>query len=158
VHVSFLDDRGERLLGSPAWLEEGGEIRALAQLRDRELDPANTRLPAALSIAVRMMSFVKPCDPSSTVDVRGPLASGQALGAIDSYPVGLPTQVPYARRASGRGDGIQLRVSGLVPQRLHDHASTPDVTGPSPRDDLSGWAQVAEGRSLAPAGTRPWIE
>jgi len=40
------------------------------------------------AIAVRMMSFVKPCDPSSTLDVRGTLASGQALGAIDSYPVG----------------------------------------------------------------------
>jgi hypothetical protein len=26
VHISFLDDRGECLLGSPAWLEESWKI------------------------------------------------------------------------------------------------------------------------------------
>ncbi len=129
----------------------------MPELRDPQLQRPEPGIEAAVAGAVRMMSFVKPCDPSSTLDVRGTLASGQALGAIDSYPVGRADLGALCTASKRWGDGIQLRASGLAPQRLHDHASTPDVAGPSPRDGLSGRRQVAEGRSLAPAGTRPWV-
>ncbi len=69
-------------------------------------------------------------------DVWSLLASGQALGAPSTRIRSAgPTQVPNARRASngGMGSNCAFRV---FPQRLHDHTSTPDVTGPSSRDDL----------------------
>src|SRR4051794_25139876 len=40
VDVGLLDDRRQRLLGGPARLQEGREVRALAPLRDGQLDPA----------------------------------------------------------------------------------------------------------------------
>src|SRR3954469_3517634 len=65
---------------------------------------------------------------------RGALASGQALGAIDSYPVGQADPGALCTACERREGGIQLRGSGRRPQRLHDHAPTPDVAGPSSRD------------------------
>src|SRR3712207_9496030 len=55
VDVGLLDDRRERLLGGPARLEEGGQVRALAQLRDREVDPPGARVPGALPITVAVV-------------------------------------------------------------------------------------------------------
>jgi hypothetical protein len=74
-----------------------------------------------------MMFSVKPFVSSYTLDARGLLASRQALGAIDSYPVGRADPGALCTASKQWGDGIQLRVSGLAPQRLHDHASTRDA-------------------------------
>ena len=46
---------------------------------------------------------------------------------------------------AAKGDGIQLRVRVFDPQRLNDHASTPDVTGPSPQDDFFEPASSCDG-------------
>jgi hypothetical protein len=73
---------------------------------------------------------------SAVFDVQGALASGQALGAIHSYPVSKADPGASCTACKLQAGGIQLFGSGLEPQRLHDHTSTPDVTEPSLRDDL----------------------
>src|SRR5690606_34363638 len=52
LDVGFLDDGGEGLLARAARFEEPGEVAALAQLRDLQLDRAGARLPQPLPIAV----------------------------------------------------------------------------------------------------------
>jgi|SRR5215217_9445257 hypothetical protein len=73
---------------------------------------------------------------SAVFDVQGALASGQALGAIHSYSVSKADPGASCTACKLQAGGIQLFGSGLEPQRLHDHTSTPDVTEPSLRDDL----------------------
>jgi hypothetical protein len=83
-----------------------------------------------------MMFLVKSCSDPPPLDVQGALASGQALGAIHSYPVGATDPGATCTACKLQAGGIQLRVSGLEPQRLYDHTPTLDVTEPSLRDDL----------------------
>ena len=52
LDVGLLDHRGERLLGRPARLEEPGEVAALSQLRDLQIDRAGARLPEPVAVAV----------------------------------------------------------------------------------------------------------
>src|SRR3954471_21678369 len=52
--VGLLHDGGERLLGEPSRLQEAGEVRALAQLRNAQLDRAGAGLPGALPVAVAL--------------------------------------------------------------------------------------------------------
>ena len=48
----LLDDGRERLLGRAPRLQELGEVAALAQLGDLQLDAANARVPAPVSVAI----------------------------------------------------------------------------------------------------------
>ena len=48
MYVSLLDDSSQGLLRRTARLQESQEVRALAQLRDREFDPADPCLPTTL--------------------------------------------------------------------------------------------------------------
>jgi hypothetical protein len=52
VHGGLLDHGGERLLGGAPGLQERGQIRALAQFGDGEVNPACARLPRSLPIAI----------------------------------------------------------------------------------------------------------
>src|SRR5215217_5264201 len=52
AHVRLLDDGQQRLFTSTARLEERGEVAALAQLRDAQLELAGTRVPPSRAIAV----------------------------------------------------------------------------------------------------------
>jgi hypothetical protein len=54
VDVGFLDHRRQRLLGHPPRLEEAWKVRALAQLRDAQLDRACARLPVPVAVAVAL--------------------------------------------------------------------------------------------------------
>ena len=54
LDISFLDHRGQRLLGHPARLEEAGEVAALAQLGDAQLDCAGTGLPVTFAVAIAL--------------------------------------------------------------------------------------------------------
>ena len=54
MDVGLLDDRGQRLLGHPARLQKAGEVAALAQLRDAQLDRSGAGLPVALAVAVAL--------------------------------------------------------------------------------------------------------
>src|SRR4051812_10348253 len=53
--IGLLDHGRERLLGRAARLEEGREVRALAQLGDGEVDPACPGVPGPLAIAVAVI-------------------------------------------------------------------------------------------------------
>ena len=48
----LLDDRDQRLLCGPAWLQEGWKVRALAQLRDPELKVPEAGVERAVAIAI----------------------------------------------------------------------------------------------------------
>ena len=58
---SLLDHRDQRLLRRLPGLQEGREVAALPQLGDAELQGAEPRIQRSVAVAVRMMSFVKPC-------------------------------------------------------------------------------------------------
>src|SRR5512147_105095 len=146
---TLLNDRHQSLFHCPARLEKAGKVGSLAQLGDAQVERTQPRVQRPLPVTVRMMSCVKPCAVSFLLgNVRGALASSQALGAIHSYPVGSTNPGAASTACKQRGNGIQLRGSGIWSQRLSDHASTPDVPGPSPRDDFFGPASDR-------AGTQP---
>ena len=52
LHIGFLDDGGERLFGGAPGFQELGEVTALAQLGDLQLDAAGTGVPGAFAVAV----------------------------------------------------------------------------------------------------------
>jgi len=54
LDVGLLDHRRQRFLGHPARLQEAGEVRALAQLRDAQFDRASPRLPVSVTVAVAL--------------------------------------------------------------------------------------------------------
>ena len=51
----FLDHRDQRLLARPARLQERREVRALAQLRDAQLERSEPRVEAPVAIAVAVI-------------------------------------------------------------------------------------------------------
>jgi hypothetical protein len=51
-HVRLLDDREQGPLGPPPRLEQGREVRAVADARDRELDRADPGVPAPVAVSV----------------------------------------------------------------------------------------------------------
>jgi len=51
LHIGLLDDGSERLLGRAPRLQELGEVAALAQLGDLQLDAAGPSVPDALAVA-----------------------------------------------------------------------------------------------------------
>ena len=55
AHIGLLDNRQQRLLGTPARLQKAREVAALPQLRDLQLDLAGPGVPTAgpIAIAVR---------------------------------------------------------------------------------------------------------
>ena len=90
-------------------------------------------------------------------DVWSVLASGQALGAVNSYPAGGTDPGAQCAACKQRRDGIQLRVSGFPPTAARSHIPSrrhgdrrPEATSSSPH-------QTTIGRNLAPVGTRPWV-
>ena len=54
LHIGLLNHRAQRLLGHPSRLEETRKVRALAQLRDAQLDRAGSRLPVPVAVAVAL--------------------------------------------------------------------------------------------------------
>ena len=136
----------------------------VADLRRRVFHRALRRLHLARQIAVRMMSFVKALLLLHCATSGACLPRVRRLAPSTRIRSAGPTQVPNARRASngGMGSNCAFRV---FPQRLYDHTSTPDVTGPSSRDDLfnpaSGchpaaiWRQLAQGLGLHSATRLP---
>ena len=55
VDVRLLDHGGERLLGRAAWLQKGGEVAALAKLRNFQVHGADTGFPRPLPVAVALV-------------------------------------------------------------------------------------------------------
>jgi hypothetical protein len=54
LHIGFLDDCGERLLGHPPRLQKAREVGALAQLGNAQLNRAGAGLPGPVTVAVAL--------------------------------------------------------------------------------------------------------
>ena len=54
MDIGLLDHGGQRLLRHAARLQEAGEVAALAQLRNAQLDGSGPRLPDTVAIAVAL--------------------------------------------------------------------------------------------------------
>jgi hypothetical protein len=50
-----LDHSGQGLLGHAPWFKKAGEVTALAELRDPQLDSARTGLPVTIAEAVALV-------------------------------------------------------------------------------------------------------
>src|SRR5215212_9882635 len=90
LDVGLLHDGGERLLGEPPRLQEAWEVRALAQLRDAQLDRAGACLPGALPIAVALRQTLWALLAIGGSGQTGDLQLHQALGRKADH---LPQQV-----------------------------------------------------------------
>ena len=82
VDVGLLDDRGERLLGGAARLQEARKVRALPQLRDRQIDLAGPGLPRPLAIAVAVVGALGAARPGRRAGELLDLGRHEALGAV----------------------------------------------------------------------------
>jgi hypothetical protein len=59
MHVGFLHHREERVLRPPAGLEERRKVRARSDLRDRQLDRADPRVPRPHPVAVAVAGALR---------------------------------------------------------------------------------------------------
>ncbi len=172
LDAGLLDDRGERLLRHPPRLEEAREAGAFArgphaasrmgwaQLGDPQLDRASPGLPVPVAVAARMMPCVKPW-PCSSSDGRRALASGRALGAIDSQPVGRgrPGCPAHGLQATGGRDPAPwLGPPAPTATRSRVHPGHRGAVAPGRPSSCRCRPQpAATGLSLAPVGTSPWV-
>ena len=138
LDVGLLDDRGQRLLGHPARLEEAREVAALAQLGDAQLDRAGPGLPVPVAIAV---ALGQPVGGSSRREPRRSARRPPAPSAARRQS--RSSRAENRRRGSSprARAGSSSRRSSVVP-RLR-WTSQPDPTGESPMTTAS--------RSLATA-------
>ena len=59
LDIGLLDHRGQRLFGQPPRLEEAGEVAALPELGNAQLDGAGPRLPVPLAVAVALRKALR---------------------------------------------------------------------------------------------------
>src|SRR6266511_4771676 len=122
--VRLLDHRYQRLLGSPARLQERGEVAAAADLRDRQLELAGARVPAPGPVAVAVrQAFLAPRAALGT-DQLGDLRLHQLLHnptqrlaqEVDALLLEQVTDDLLSRhplRLGHRGDSSRRRLGGL---------------------------------------------
>jgi hypothetical protein len=103
LHVSLLDDGGERLLGHAPRLQKAREVAALAELWDAQLDRAGARLPHPVAVAVAVIEPV-----GLTHAMRG---AGQSLDLKLHQPL------------RGKADHLaqQIGVRALLQKRAEVH-------------------------------------
>ena len=104
MDIGLLDHGRERLLGRAPRLEEGREVRALAQLGDGEVNPPSARVPGALAIAVAMIE---------------PLGAARARRRARQ---GLDFQVHQARGRKGQHLTHEVGISTLLDQLDKRHS------------------------------------
>jgi len=98
VHVGLLDDRDQGLLSSPAGLEEAGEVGALAQLGDGQLDLTDPGVPSPRAIPIAM---------------RGPLRA-----ALAEFSADLATELGLHELGGHPGHALAQHVGVLVLEEL----------------------------------------
>jgi hypothetical protein len=103
LDVGLLHHRGQRLLGEPPRLEEAREVRALAQLRDAQLDGPGPGLPDPVAVAVALRQTL-----------RALLAVSRAR-----QPADLERHQPLGRKADHLAQKIGL--GGLLHERAQVH-------------------------------------
>ena len=80
MHVGLLDDGGQRLLGEAARLQKAGEVAALPQLGDAQLDAARAGLPGPVAVAVALSEPLRALLPIGGAGQRADLQLHHALG------------------------------------------------------------------------------
>jgi hypothetical protein len=98
LDVGLLHDGGERLLGQAPRLEQAGEVGALAQLRNAQLDGAGPRLPEAITITIALREPL-----GALLAVAGPGQAGH-----------LQLHQPFGRKADHLAQEIAERDRQLV--------------------------------------------
>src|SRR5271169_225040 len=79
LDIGFLDHRSERLLGHPTGFEEAGEVAAMAQLGNAQLDGACAGVPVAVAVTVALVAPVRCSFPDSGATERFRLQGHQPL-------------------------------------------------------------------------------
>ena len=123
VDVGLLDDRDQRLLGTPARMQEAREVAALAQLRDLKLDLPGARVPRPRPIAVALRHAL-----------AGDLTE---LGADLPGDLGLHQLGDHPRDALAHDIGV-LAAHQLVDHLRSGHPPLLGHRGASPSSVLSG--------------------
>jgi hypothetical protein len=91
LNISLLDNRRQRLLGEPPRLQKAREIRALAQLRNAQLDRPGARFPHPIAVPVALRQTI-----------RALLAQGSARPAAD---IELPRRAAAPPRPTAKQPG-----------------------------------------------------
>jgi hypothetical protein len=113
-HMRLLDDREEGPLGPPPRLEERGEVRAVADPRDRQVQGAHSGVPAPVAMAV------PGCQPALWIA----LALGQSGELAD---LGPPSSPAPGRGPLHEGSPCRRRRSPCVASRAAPSCHRPIV-------------------------------
>jgi len=126
-HIRLLDHREEGPLGAPARFQEGGEVAAVTDPGDGEIDGAHAGIPAPLAIAVAR----------GEAPLRRPLALGPPVSSLTSASMTAwaRTRTP-SRRRSTSPSAIALRtvsstaiLSSAIVVSLVSSVHTPTTRG-----------------------------
>src|SRR5205814_10045753 len=132
VHVGFLDHGGERLLGRAPRLQELGEVAALAQLGDLQLDAAGTRVPRALAVAVAAVdplgALLVIAGAATPFDIELHEALGHELHHLAQHvDVGsLLGEFGQCHSGGGHRGNLLGQVGGSHLNHIRDHDGHPD--------------------------------
>jgi hypothetical protein len=141
LDVGFLDDRSQRLLGHPARFQEAGEVAAMAQLGNAQLDGAGAGAPVSVAVAVTLVG---------------------ALGAAFAW-CGAAQRLGLQRHQAfgGKADHLaqERRVGALLEQRAKGDLVIGHRRGPRVRvavrtSTLPGTAAVTTAVDKSPAYAR----
>ena len=140
TQIGLLDDRQQRPLGTPARLEQAGEVAAVAHARDGQLDRADPSIRAPLAIAVAM----------GQASIGLALAAG---GARDLADLGLHDRL--GEDAHALAQDIDVASAACLAKRVEQshavvgHRGVPPVVGSYSNDvRMTRWPQP---RSAYPA-------
>jgi hypothetical protein len=130
VDIGLLDDRDQRLLGAPAWLQKRRKVRALAQPGDRELQLTDPGVPDAGSVAVAMGHPLRGPFAELGADLRGDLGFHQLGGhprrAVAQHVGVLVNQQLVGELGGGHPGPVGHRGSPFVALREQtDDSQTP---------------------------------
>ena len=132
------------------------EVRALAQLRDRQFDPPDARLPTALPVAVSVIGPIRRSapqpQPRSAARPRPPSAARWRRPATrEPGPHRHPSRSAPAAPFSRRSSSSPVRVPGLATRTFtEDRRWPPRATGRALR-----YAEGSARASYTTPGTRP---
>ena len=125
VHVGFLHDGQQRVLGAPARLQQRGEIRPRPHLRDRQLDRARPACPRSASgsrCGTPVRSGVRSCRsapirPATSVSISA--CESTRMPSRRTSAVLLLEELANKRRQihSGLGHRVNTSVSSFSGQR-----------------------------------------
>ena len=124
VHVGFLHDRQQRVLGPPARLQQRREIRPRPHLRNRQLDRAHPRVPrphpAPVAIRGPLGRPLVPLRPNQPGDLRFHQRLREHADALPQHiPILLLEELANERRQihSGLRHRVNTSVSSFSGQR-----------------------------------------